>query len=441
MPALFKAASESEIQEAHELATIVAREGSAFPELAIEVSSERFFKNPYGAIDLSTLKFGRTEILQQIEGLCDLVSNRRLDVEEESDFGPYVGICGISLALYRAAQLIHRTNPSKASQLLQIANELQASTVKHSIRSSNVPRFLLGKCGFLTVNLLTDFQTAHTKNQIAELEQIGRHFATSHDEPDELFCGRCGFLAAALTLRQEKRTELAESVVQGVLASIINSGVAFSRHTQSPSPLMFQYHSKRYFGAAHGICGIVQMLLNFHDSLDEYQIDLVRGTVDWLATTQSSDGNFPSSACHIGEPHHRLVHWCHGAPGFALLFLSSYRVFGDEKYLRCTEDALKIIWDHGFLRKGPGLCHGLSGNGYIFLLAYRHTKRPEFYHKARAFGYAMFSERFQRLANTPDCPFSLFEGWAGPICFLADLLEPQKAQFPLYPLRDYHYLP
>jgi hypothetical protein len=39
-------------------------------------------------------------------------------------------------------------------------------------------------------------------------------------------------------------------------------------------------------------------------------------------------------------------------------------------------------------------------------------------------------ERFIREARTPDRPYSLYEGLAGTVCFLTDLLQPEKASFP-----------
>uniref|UniRef100_A0A1I7YGY5 Lanthionine synthetase C-like protein n=1 Tax=Steinernema glaseri TaxID=37863 RepID=A0A1I7YGY5_9BILA len=436
-PIDFVAASDSEVAAARKLREVLDRDGSEAPHFTLTAASERYFRNPYETADVSRLHFGSSEM--RLEQLCDLVANRLMDDEEK--VGPYVGVSGIALALFRASQIFHG-NVEFSKRLLAKSHELQAATQKYRASSKAALLYLLGECGFLTVNLLTGFDSAHAENQLQELEKIGRTFSEDHSQMwDELFCGRCGFLAAALVLRQEKRISIDTHLIQGVLHAIIRSGQAHARRSRSRSPLMFEYHGKEYFGAAHGLCGIVQMLLNFHDLLDSDQLQLLRGTINWLATTQSADGNFPSSGGHIGESHHSLVHWCHGAPGFALLFLSAHRVFGDQSYMAVMERALDCLWHRGMLRKGPGLCHGLSGNGYIFLLAYRFSGREEFFHKARAFAVVMFSEQFQRLANTPDCPFSLFEGWAGAISFLADLLEPHKAQFPLYPIRDYSYLP
>ena len=83
----------------------------------------------------------------------------------------------------------------------------------------------------------------------------------------------------------------------------------------------------------------------------------------------------------------------------------------------------------GLLKKGPGLCHGVAGSGYVFLLMYRLTRwlhsltfhisiifdplRNKMYLN-RAFKYAefLFSDTF-RSARTPDSPLSLYEGWSG----------------------------
>jgi len=44
----------------------------------------------------------------------------------------------------------------------------------------------------------------------------------------------------------------------------------------------------------------------------------------------------------------------------------------------------------------------------------------------------MQTEEFQKEARTPDCPYSLYEGLAGTVCFYTDLLQPDKAAFPFF---------
>jgi hypothetical protein len=45
------------------------------------------------------------------------------------------------------------------------------------------------------------------------------------------------------------------------------------------------------------------------------------------------------------------------------------------------------VWQRGLVRKGLGLCHGICGNGYAFLSAYRATHDESYLQKALAFAH------------------------------------------------------
>ncbi|KAI8841343.1 hypothetical protein BC829DRAFT_420643 [Chytridium lagenaria] len=47
--------------------------------------------------------------------------------------------------------------------------------------------------------------------------------------------------------------------------------------------------------------------------------------------------------------------------------------------------AAEAVWERGVLRKGVGLCHGISGNAFVFLALYRHTHRALDFHRAQRF--------------------------------------------------------
>jgi hypothetical protein len=66
----------------------------------------------------------------------------------------------------------------------------------------------------------------------------------------------------------------------------------------------------------------------------------------------------------------------------------------------------------------------------VFLLLYRLTGDPKFLHRAHAFADFIFSSEFSHGARTPDSPYSLYEGLAGTVCYLVDILEPDQAAFP-----------
>lgn len=125
-----------------------------------------------------------------------------------------------------------------------------------------------------------------------------------------------------------------------------------------------------------------------------------------------------------------LVHWCHGAPGAIYLIAKAYVVFRDDRYLQACIRAANLVWQKGLLLKGPCICHGVAGNAYVFLLMYRLTKDPKYLYRAEKFMEFLLNPHFLRYARTPDCPFSLYEGLAGTVCFLIDLLNPEQASFP-----------
>lgn len=73
-------------------------------------------------------------------------------------------------------------------------------------------------------------------------------------------------------------------------------------------------------------CVLLLSLLLFQarKHLTEEELDeVVRPTIDYLASLFFRSGNFPSS---LGSDRDRLVQWCHGAPGAVYLFGKAYQV-------------------------------------------------------------------------------------------------------------------
>ena len=189
-------------------------------------------------------------------------------------------------------------------------------------------------------------------------------------------------------------------------------------------------------------------------------------TVKFLADLQLPSGNFPSSleSCHDDSRHSdRLVHWCHGAPGFIHMLSHAYQVsmatsftgfnpclqcLGDGRYLVAAESCGETVWERGLLKKGYGLCHGAAGNAYTFLQLYQLTGHMYHWHRAlkvratqcislRSCELPQFAEwclsSDERVTRIPDTPLSLFEGTAGVALFYCDLLTVSsggKAPFP-----------
>ena len=80
--------------------------------------------------------------------------------------------------------------------------------------------------------------------------------------------------------------------------------------------LLVSTHQIYLKGTAHGLAGILQVLLAFPDYLKENQ-DVendIKETVDYILKLQKPNYNFP---IYLGEKDEQkeLIHWCHGAAG------------------------------------------------------------------------------------------------------------------------------
>jgi hypothetical protein len=121
-------------------------------------------------------------------------------------------------------------------------------------------------------------------------------------------------------------------------------------------------------------------------------------------------------------------------PPSAPAFCARQQVLGDTRYLEAAERSGEAVWDRGLLTKGPGACHGVSGNAFALLRLYRTTGDERWLTRAWAFAEFTNGEEFARAARTPDRPTSLFEGSAALALLWANLLTPSRGGFPLYEL-------
>lgn len=100
-------------------------------------------------------------------------------------------------------------------------------------------------------------------------------------------------------------------------------------------------------------------------------------------------------------------------------------------------DAAEVVWNRGLLKK-VGICHGISGNTYVFLSLYQLTMKMEFLYRAKAFA-AFLLDRAHKLISAGemhggDTPYSLYEGLGGMAYLFLDMVQPTEAKFPGYEL-------
>lgn len=100
-------------------------------------------------------------------------------------------------------------------------------------------------------------------------------------------------MAGCLFLKKYLNIDVLEkSQIFKLCNSMIQSGRWYATKYGSPCPLMYAYHGTEYLGAAHGLGGIIQILLSFPDYLNQNQSaeNDVKRTVDYLLSIQKSNG-------------------------------------------------------------------------------------------------------------------------------------------------------
>eukprot|EP00271_Cylindrocystis_brebissonii_P008223 TRINITY_DN22244_c0_g1_i1.p1 TRINITY_DN22244_c0_g1~~TRINITY_DN22244_c0_g1_i1.p1 ORF type:complete len:484 (+),score=59.19 TRINITY_DN22244_c0_g1_i1:58-1509(+) len=254
--------------------------------------------------------------------------------------------------------------------------------------------------------------------------------ASSGEErlPDELLYGRAGFLWAALFINAHvTEGTIPATILDPVVKMVLKKGR--EEGSQSGCPLLYYWHNTPYLGAAHGLAGILHVLLHFPLAFKD--LGCVRLAMLWLIHQRFPSGNYPSSK---GSSRDQLLHWCHGAPGVALALCTAAKSFPNEStFVDAAVEAGDVVWERGLLSHS-GLCHGISGNAYTFLALYRTTGQPRHLHRAMAFA-TFLRANARRLVATGemhggDRPLSLMEGATGMACLFFDITQPDAAAFP-----------
>ncbi|OCH89154.1 hypothetical protein OBBRIDRAFT_794510 [Obba rivulosa] len=306
------------------------------------------------------------------------------------------------------------------------------------------------------------------------------------DDGCEVMYGRAGLLYAILLLREELSRAVsdygrapadnlqrdpvakaaahicAEKNVQALVDDIIERGrvgaKAYAKELDeeqraSAPALMWSWHKKRYLGGAHGVAGILQMLVSCPSRVIRSHWPAIHSTLEWLLTVQNPSGNWPSKTNHhlrtgtkllmrqsSSGSDDELVQWCHGAPGVLIMLSlvlrrcrrSTHVPLRDglaDEIANALERGGALVYERGFLRKGVGLCHGVGGNVYALLAVSDVLDRPKDGKKdwlARATHFALLATSYRALQekgemHISDSPYSLYEGVAGMCCAWAEV--------------------
>ncbi|KAL2472656.1 LanC-like protein GCR2 [Forsythia ovata] len=338
------------------------------------------------------------------------------------DYTLYTGALGTAFFLFKAYQVTKDQND------LAICSEIVKACRSASQGSGRVT-FICGQAGVCALGAVVAKHTGDVQLCDQYLTQF-KEIKLSKDLPNELLYGRAGFLWACSFLNKNiGKDTVSTTRMRAVVDDIIKSGRKLAK---GRCPLMYEWHGKKYLGAAHGLAGIMYVLMDMDLKPDE--LEDVKGTLSYMIKNRFPSGNYPSSE---GSDSDRLVHWCHGAPGVALTLVKAAEVFGGKEFLQAAIDAGEVVWNRGLLKR-VGICHGISGNTYVFLSLYRLTGNLEFLYRAKAFA-CFLHDKAQNLISEGimhggDHPYSLFEGIGGMAYLFLDMNEPCESRFPAYEL-------
>jgi len=277
----------------------------------------------------------------------------------------------------------------------------------------------------------------------------------------EVLYGRAGLLYALLFLRSnatgekysdvpltgEIKTLTSFDTLRKLVDDVIDRGTMGADATRPPgvappswSPLMWSWHHKLYLGAAHGVAGVLQMIVSCPLDAIAAHIPTVLHAVEWLLHAQCEDGNWsPKASEEPTAEKQELLQWCHGAPGFVILFSTILKRAAElsvspglqSRLQFAVNRASDLIYREGFLKKGVGLCHGVSGSVFALLAASDvldgHDKDlPERFYQAvhlAVLGSHWHGMTRKGELRRPDAPYSLYEGLSGLCCAYVAILE------------------
>ncbi|KAJ7489544.1 hypothetical protein FB451DRAFT_1225202 [Mycena latifolia] len=470
------------------------------PQARKPISYIRHTNHPPSGADLAAA----SQDIQSVLGAeVRRVQNQRVKARTGS---VYVGITGSALMTHH---LSNHTLPGLSSnELLAFTDARLAQALSLSPTSLSSPSsgshssFLETAVGIATLILIRALESASTRvsnpfgdswTACSQLVASATKLVASEDrwrDADdnggcEVLYGRAGLLYSLLRLRSAARRAPAnvggsssadlvatiaalssEDSIQLLVQSIIERGAlgaaayAAELAENNPAPpLMWTWHGKRYLGAAHGVAGILHVLLLCPANIIHPYMDSILRTVEWLIGCQDADGNWPSAAPRGDNAGHdngkELVQWCHGASGILMLLCTVLRCATPNspapllgKVIASVQAGAVLVYRHGLLSKGVGLCHGVAGSVFALLavsdvLDRRRTDTKKMkgsqsnaapvsdesnYYLVRAVHLAQLAAAHESLTargemSVPDHPWSLYEGMAGMCCAWAEVLR------------------
>ncbi|XP_077249903.1 GCR2-like 1 [Tasmannia lanceolata] len=342
----------------------------------------------------------------------------------------YTGLLGTAFTCLRAYEAT-----GNQQDLLLWAEIVETCAVVARTTKRHVT-FLCGRAGVYALGaVVAKYRGDHQRRDLfldlfVEVAQDEGGFGMSY----ELLYGRAGFLWAALFINKHLGEETLPTTLLMPIVEAVLAGGRVGASDNSACPLMYRWHGTRYWGAAHGLAGILHTLLHF--PLSNKDMEDVKETLRYMVRNRfRHSGNYPSTE---GNQRDKLVQWSHGATGVAITLCKAAQVFSSDREFRdAAIEAGEVVWKKGLVSK-VGLADGICGNAYAFLSLYRLTKEELYKERCKAFAGFLYHNA-KKLATAGDLrggnhTYSLFQGLAGTACLWFDIVSPENSRFPGFEL-------
>lgn len=177
-----------------------------------------------------------------------------------------LGIAFMFLRLCQTNELVRETFAQENAQ--RYINRAKRNARHYSRSRDERCAFLCGNAGIYAVSAAISELNQNRDTLQQDLKDFEQGFEAckpidyNTNGGDELLVGRAGFLSGVYWLNETIRPKpfSSEAIIE-LCESVVQSGRKYSKQRRSVFPLMYQYHKTEYLGAAHGLSGIFQMLL------------------------------------------------------------------------------------------------------------------------------------------------------------------------------------
>jgi len=335
-----------------------------------------------------------------------------------------VGAAGVLWALDELRRLGH------AETLLDLAELALGNLDLYRARTDQMkimlpePRESSLLCGETGV-LLVAWRLAPSA-QIAD-DLLARVRANVSNEAEEVMWGTPGTLIAARAMLEWTGDERWRSAWQE------SADALWARRGEDGLWTQRLYRQVlRSLNPPHGLVGNVQALLPLLDSERSRQLERDTAAVlERTAVIEDGLANWPPrDRPDLPGPDGQIrVQWCAGGPGIVI-------AAGDylEESLLLT--GAELPWHTGppRLEKGPSICHGTAGNGYVFLKTFARTGDERWLDRARRFAVHALGQVKRLRVERGRGRYSLWTGDLGVAVYAADCLGGRSA-YPFFDLR------